>query len=154
MGKRGPAAQPSNVVALKTGEAPPPSEPQPSGGEIVPPYPLTKAVQEVWDRLAPDREARGVLTPWDVDAFATFCELIVLHRDALRSARRGVLVRGARKDERVYNRAMQGVRETTQLLTALGGRFGWTPSDRREMVVGGDSRGAGLGSDDLLTGSN
>lgn len=155
MGKRGPAKEPSNVVALKTGEAPDPTEPQPTevpDDEIVPPYQLTKPVQEVWDRLAPDRIARGVLTTWDVDSFALFCEVLVLNRMSTTAAHRGVLVPGARKNERIYNRAMQGVRETTQLLATLGGRFGWTPSDRREMVVGGDSRGAGVGSDDLLTG--
>jgi P27 family predicted phage terminase small subunit len=111
------------------------AEPVPATGEIVPPYKLVRAVQEVWDRLAPDRIRTGVLTVWDVDAFALFCELLVANREATKLMHRGILVKGARQNEPVYNRAMQGVRETSQLLVSLGSRFGWTPSDRAQLSL-------------------
>jgi P27 family predicted phage terminase small subunit len=133
---RGRPPQPTNVKLLE-GVRPsrvPAGEPVPSLRPVEPPYRLTKAVQAEWDRLAPDLISRQILTPWDTSAFALFCELLVLNRRAVQSARRGVLVKGARKDERVYNRAMQGVRETTQLLATLGSRFGWTPSDRARLT--------------------
>ncbi len=111
----------------------PRGEPIPALGDPKPPYRLTKDVQAVWDTLAPDRISKGLLTPWDVDAFALLCELVVLNRKALQAARKGVLVPGKRPNMLIYNRAMQGVRETSQLLNLIGGRFGWTPSDRARL---------------------
>jgi P27 family predicted phage terminase small subunit len=120
-------------------------EPIPALQPVEPPYRLTKAVQAEWDRLAGDRIAKQVLTAWDVDAFALFCELLVLNRKAVKAARRGILVEGARRGEKVYNRSLQAVRETTQLLTTLGARFGWTPSDRAQLTMLPDD------DDDLLS---
>lgn len=126
------------------------NEPIPFDQPVEPPYPLTSKVQEIWDRLAPDRIRVGVLTHWDVDAFATLCELIALKEEAFEEAHRGVLVEGARsKNERVYNRAMQGVRELTGLLNTLGGRFGWTPADRAKLSITSDEEDV---ADEYLTG--
>lgn len=111
------------------------AEPQPAATVVAPPYPLVRDVQAVWDRLAPDLVAKGVLTSWDVDAFAAFCETAAMLRKAWQGAHRGVLVPGKRGEERVYNRAMQGVRDLTAQLATLGGRFGLTPSDRARLTM-------------------
>lgn len=112
-------------------------EPVPSAGAVEPPYKLTKDVAAVWARVAPDLIRKGVLTPWDVDEFAKYCELTVLVRRAMQSARAGILVKGSNrsKGERVYNRALQAVKELGQQHSALGARFGLNPSDRQRLKI-------------------
>ena len=110
------------------------AQPVPAAVAVEPPYKLTKDVAAVWDRLAPDLIAKGVLTSWDVDAFAMLCELIVLSRDGFRKTRIGVLVKGRnRNDPRVKNPALQAVRDITTQYASLAARFGMTPSDRQRL---------------------
>jgi phage terminase small subunit len=117
------------------------AEPQPAAGAIVPPWPLTPTAQEVWDRLAPDRIAKGVLTPWDVDAFALFCEAVALARAKVRGTR-GRPEPGAASP-------VSELRAAVSMADQLGGKFGWTPSQRAGLTIGdGDAKRG----DDLLTG--
>lgn len=118
------------------------AEPVPSAGEVVPPWPLTNDGQAVWDRLAPDRIAKGVLTAWDADAFGFFCEAVAIARFKI----------GAAHDKPEPG-AASGVgefRTAVSVVSSLGGRFGWTPSDRQKIVIGERSRSDS--SDDLLSG--
>lgn len=118
------------------------SEPVPDALPVEPPYPLTIKVQEVWDRLAPDRIAKGVLTAWDVDAFAAFCEAIVLTQRFARGA--------SRRGEPGASSPLTEFKTAVTIVAQLGSRFGWTPSDRARLVIGGqDERSE---DDDLLTG--
>jgi phage terminase small subunit len=102
-------------------------EPVPSELPVEPPYELEPEVQEVWDRLAPDRIAQGILTAWDVDAFAAFCESLVLARQGAREAG-GAVVPGAPSP-------MSRFKDAVGLCTTLGSRFGWTPSDRQKPII-------------------
>ena len=108
---------------------------------VVPPYELDPVVRRVWDRLAPDRIRLKVLTAWDVDAFAAFCEAIVLARQGAREAG-GKVVPGAPSP-------MSRFKDAVNLCATLGGRFGWTPSDRQKLIVGEAPREPGA---DLLSG--
>lgn len=105
------------------------AEPVPSAGAVGPPYELSGAAQLVWDRLAPDRSVKGLLTSWDVDAFAAFCEALA----ALQRLWPGT----------------PGYRDAVAVCTSIGGRFGWTPSDRAKLTVGEGRRDA---TEDLLSG--
>lgn len=116
-------------------------EPVPAVKGIAPPYEMVDEVQAVWDRLAPDRIARGVLTAWDIDAFAAFCEALVLARQGAREAS-GPALPGAPSP-------MSRFKDAVGLCATLGGRFGWTPSDRQKLVVEGERRDS---RDDLLSG--
>lgn len=116
-------------------------EPVPTEGAIVPPYELRPKVQAVWDRLAPDRIRTKLLTAWDVDAFAAFCEAIVL-------AQQGVLEAGAEAVPGAPS-PMSRFKDAVNLCSTLGGRFGWTPSDRQKLIVGEAPREPGA---DLLSG--
>jgi phage terminase small subunit len=104
-------------------------EPVPPPGDVSrPPYELPPAARLLWDRLAPDRAAYGLLTTWDLDSFAVFCHAL------------SVLQRGP--DEPLY-------RTVVPVCSSLGGRFGWTPADRAKLTAG-----AGPGGDpgsDLLS---
>lgn len=116
-------------------------EPVPGDGVVVPPYALRPAVQEVWDRLAPDRIRLKLLTAWDVDAFAAFCEAIVLAQKGALEAH-GEAIPGAPSP-------MSRFKDAINLCSTLGGRFGWTPSDRQKLIVGEAPREPGA---DLLSG--
>lgn len=117
------------------------SEPVPSSTDIVPPWPLTKAGQETWDRLAPDRIRTGVLSAWDVDAFALFCEALVITRSKLSGARR--------KPEPGGASPMAEFKTAVGIVSTLGSRFGWTPADRAKLTT---EEGRRDPSEDLLSG--
>jgi phage terminase small subunit len=110
------------------------AEPVPEPGKIEPPADLSPPARANWDRLAPDRIAKQVLTAWDVDAFAQFCE-------ALAMAKRAAALAHETGDPRPF-------REAVNTCATLGGRFGWTPADRAKLVVGEPARKPG---EDLLT---
>lgn len=121
------------------------NEPVPGVGDIVPPTNLSAGSAAVWDRLAPDLIAKGVLTPWDVDSFAILCDAI----DRSDTAREHLDAEGAVTEQPVFNRNGEktGVRvlanpwwkvykEAADLAAKYGCRFGWTPSDRASLKVG------------------
>ncbi|WP_051772182.1 phage terminase small subunit P27 family [Saccharothrix sp. NRRL B-16314] len=128
--------------------------------EVVPPAWLDERALAVWERLAPDMVAKGVLTAWDVDAFAQLCTVVVIAREALadiaengsscktvvRELSDGTLIYDLRK-----NPSWQIARESMGLIVSLGGRFGLNPSDRSGLTM--DS-GFGDKDDDLLSPHN
>lgn len=132
MGKRGPAATPSNVRQLR-GETRPSrinnAEPQPPAARPEPPEYLDLDALGVWQRLAPTLIARNVLTVWDVDAFAAYCTAVVHHRRAARIVNEANVVTGTGRLTAKHP-ALQVVRDQAQLIVTLGGRFGLNPSDR------------------------
>ncbi len=152
MTKAGKGGRPARPTALKVLEGERPSriaknEPKPDPTSEVPVAPewLAADSRGVWDRLAPLLHDKGVLTPWDEDAFGAYCEAVVHHRDACRVVDRdGVTVRGERG--LVKNPALQVVRDNAQLLRGFAQEFGLTPSSRsgielREDGRSGDTRG-------------
>jgi phage terminase small subunit len=116
-------------------------EPVPDAQPVEPPFKLTQAAQRVWDRLAPDRISKGVLTAWDVDAFAEFCEAVVI----LRAKRRASKARPAPGQAS----PMSEYRAALGIVSSLGSRFGWTPADRSRLVMPGEPDAEG---EDLLAG--
>ncbi len=161
MGKRGPAKRPSNV-ALLHGERKDrinDSEPKPDDQLTVePPSWLDATARRVWQRLAPDLQRKKVLTAWDVEAFAVWCDAVCRRRRAARKLR----AQGEVIDAPVYNKngEMTGTRtvknpwtlvlnEADAQVQRYGARFGLTPSDRADLKIGADSRDE---DDDLLTG--
>jgi P27 family predicted phage terminase small subunit len=117
------------------------SEPVPATVAVEAPDWLSPAAGDVWEALAPDRITTGVLTAWDADAFALFCEALVL-------ARQGVSEAGQKAQPGAPS-PMSKFKDAVGLCATLGGRFGWTPSDRQKLVVGGNRRDP---KDDLLSG--
>ena len=55
--------------------------PTPAAATILPPYALSENSQAVWNRLAPDLIAKNILTAWDVDMFAVFCDAVAIFYD-------------------------------------------------------------------------
>lgn len=161
MGRRGPAKQPTNLALLR-GETRPSrvnlNEPKPGQSPIDPPRELGDRELAVWCRLAPDLIRKGVLTAWDVDTFATFCQMVIVNADAsenvglhgtsittvARELSDGTIIYDLRK-----NPAWQVMRESAAAIVTLGGRFGLNPSDRSQLSFGEAPREPGA---DLLSG--
>ena len=162
MGKRGPAPKPT-VLRVLHGDREDRinrDEPIPDASEVLAPQWLPEPAREVWDSLAPDLIRKGVLTPWDVDSFADFCAVVVVNRRALADVTANgttitVISRSAPDGTVVYattkNPAWQVAKESSVLITTLGGRFGLNPSDRSQLRVEGGKPDAGQGADRLLS---
>jgi P27 family predicted phage terminase small subunit len=117
------------------------AEPVPSTTDLHPPDHLSDEARSIWDRIAPDRITKGLLTPWDVDAFAAFCEALVILQLAPLEARRPVVAGAASP--------MSMFKDAVSICSSLGSRFGWTPSDRAKLTV---REGRRDDDEDLLTG--
>ena len=116
-------------------------------GEVVAPATLSKGAREVWNRLAPDLIAKQVLTAWDVDDFAAFCDAADRRRRsavALDKAGEVVEVPVLNRDgEEVGTRWVtspwwQIWKGANEAMLRFGARFGLSPSDRASLKVGGD----------------
>lgn len=151
MGKRGPRPTPTELRVVR-GDRPDRinhDTPTPPSSDVIRPDWLSDQAAEVWDRLAPDLQRKGLLTSWDVDSFAVLCDAIVQYRAASKLVTQaGVMIKG-RKDAVVKNPAMQLVRDSSQTIRAFAQEFGMTPSARSEITS--PSR-RGSHADDLLTG--
>ncbi len=132
-GKRGPKPAPTVLKEMK-GERPSrmsKNEPRPKPSLKVPKAPewVSFGARQVWNRLAPELHEKGVLTSWDLDAFAAYCEAVIHHRDACKQVdEEGIVVQGDRG--MVKNPALQLVRDNAQLLRGFAQEFGLTPSAR------------------------
>lgn len=146
MTQRGRPAKPTALKLLHGDDKKNPqrintAEPVPTG-DVEPPAFMSTRGREVWDEISPDRIRQGVLTSWDVRAFAAFCEALVIlehaHEGALELAKAG------------QESHMSKFRQAVAICSTLGGRFGWTPADRAKLMSGeGVQRDPGA---DLLTG--
>jgi len=134
------------------------AEPKPSTLTVEPPEWLTDEARAVWDRLAADLKVKQVLTAWDTETFACWCDAVVRRRNAAQAlAREGEVI-----ELPVYNKngELTGHRlgknpwtlvlnEADAQVQKYAARFGLTPSDRAGLSIGKDDSDA---DDDLLTG--
>lgn len=146
MGKRGPRPAPTALKVVR-GEwkgRVNDSEPIPGTGAVEPPEWLCDEALAVWDGLAGDLERTGVLTSWDVESFARWCDAVVRHREAARMLDE----QSAVVKEPIVNRDGDVVgyrlkrnpwglvwKQTDDIIARVGARFGLTPSDRSELKV-------------------
>ena len=147
MGKRGLTPRPTHLRALEGAEESRLNrdEPLPGDGLIIPPIKLSKAAQDIWNRLAPDLIEKKVLTAWDVDEFANACRVQALLNRALNDAERKPLVTAGSNDNLIMNPAIRIVTTLEASLRSIWSRFGLTPGDRAQLKVdqnGGQKSGA------------
>ncbi|WP_116201280.1 phage terminase small subunit P27 family [Amycolatopsis circi] len=160
MGTTGRPKKPTNIAVLHGDRKDRinTSEPKPSALVVEPPSWLGEQAIEVWNHLAPDLKAKGVLTAWDCEAFAAWCDAVVRRRHASKRLQ----VEGEVIELPVFNKngEQAGFRigknpwtlvlnEADAQVQKYAARFGLTPSDRAGLSIGEASRDA---DDDLLTG--
>lgn len=138
MGERGPAQRPS---AIKRAQAMRPDrindlEPraEPLRGVPAPPEHLDDVGREVWEHLASSLHEAHVLTVWDLEPFAAFCELVSTTRRAAALIEPGLLTKG-RRDALVTNPAFRIYRDCLVLLRMYAREFGLTPSSRSGLEI-------------------
>lgn len=148
MGKRGPAAKPTQLRVLHGDRRDRinDTEPAPPTGEVVCPAWASEHAQEIWVRLAPGLQSRGVLTVWDIDAFLVLCEALARYRAATQLVNgSALLVQGG--SGLMKNPALQVQAEAERTFLTYASRFGLTPSDRASIKVevsdADTSKGAG-----------
>lgn len=133
-------------------------EPKPADLVVEPPEWLGDEARAVWFRLAEDLTVKRVLTSWDTETFACWCDAVVRRRAAAVALRS----QGEVIELPVYNKngELTGSRlgknpwtlvlnEADAQVQKYAARFGLTPSDRASLSIGEDNRDA---DDDLLTG--
>ena len=161
MGKRGPKGAPTSLRILNGDREDRINrdEPLPGQGDVFPPEWIVELDEQtagehetalgVWNRLAPDLTRKGVLTPWDVDQLAVFCDAVVRHREATRQVQsHGILIEGQKGNE-VRNPAIQVARDYADLMVKVGSRFGLTPGDRADLTI--EREASHGGADRLLS---
>ena len=92
-------------------------EPQPSGKVKKPPFVKGRSAK-LWKQYAPDLEAKGVLTAWDVDMFGAWC----------------CLMAELQIEPRLFTAAK------LSQLRALASEFGLTPPARARLKTGADEK--------------
>ncbi len=160
MGKRGPAPKPTNVRVLHGDRKDRinAGEPVPApGGAQIPPEWLPEQARRVWEHYAPDLAAKRVLTAWDSEAFAAWCDAVTRRRRAAAAlAEQGEIIEVPvldRAGEVAGTRVRKNpwtlvLNEADGQLQRYAARFGLTPSDRSQLKIGDAHSEPG---DDLLT---
>ncbi len=158
-GGQGRPARPTSLKVLR-GERPSRinrNEPLPTDTEVCAPSWLGEAALAVWDHYAPDLVAKGVLTPWDAEHFAVWCDAAARRREASAALhKQGSVIEAAVFDRNgrvtghrlVRNPWVLVEKAYSESILRYGARFGMTPSDRAQLRVDVPTR---RGSDDLLS---
>lgn len=154
MGRSGPAGKPTALRVLHGDRKDRinTDEPQPGAGDIEPPDWLSEDALQVWDALVDDLVAKGVMTPWDIEAYANWCDATSRRRDAAEHvAEEGAVVElpvfnkngdltGHRQGKNPWLLALDAADAQVQ---RYGARFGLTPSDRAQLKIAPQAAGAG-----------
>ena len=153
--KPGPPPKPTRLRVLEGNPSKRPlhtNEPMPRQGAPDKPDDLSPVASEEWDRIVPELDRLGILSPLDRTMLVVYCEAVAIHDAAMALvdetgilSRRGDRMKGAP----VKNPALQIARDFAHTARQSGAAFGLTPGDRARMTL---PSGAGARSlEDLLT---
>ena len=154
VGRRGPAGAPTNVRILRGDRKDRINahEPVPATMVVEAPAWLSEDARAVWDRLAGDLERKRVLTAWDVEALAGYCDAVVRRaRAAAALDAEGEVVdlpvfnkngdvTGHRKAKNPWQLVWK---DADAIVQRWGARFGLTPSERQDISIAHESRPGG-----------
>lgn len=129
MGRRGPNPKPAPLRVLEGNPSKRriPDEPEAERGPCDAPQHLVTEARAVWQRLAPELEAKGLLAPRYMEAFEVFCNATVAYRRAATLvARAGPVIE--RDGIVVSNPASREFARYASLMRAFGSDFGLTPA--------------------------
>lgn len=152
MGKRGPQPKPTALKLVK-GERKDrinTKSPVPDADAIVAPSWMGDEAKKVWAEYAPRLERKDVLTAWDCESFAGWCDAVARRQHAAHRLN----IEGEVIEAQVFDRNGQptGVRivqnqwmfvwkSANEVVQRVGARFGLTPSERNALSIGGAEKG-------------
>jgi len=125
-------------------------EPTPAAATLEPPVELDEAARDVWNRLAPDMVDKKVLTAWDLDQLAVFCDAVAVYHECKALMGNQFLERGAAGGV-IKSPYWQIMRDCQGMMTQIGARYGLTPADRARLAVGDSDPDEDLGAERLLS---
>jgi P27 family predicted phage terminase small subunit len=134
-------------------------EPVPAATVVEPPSWLPVDAVQVWDRYAGDLVRQGVLTAWDVELFACWCDSAARRRRAVEALRaEGEIVEmpvfGKNGELSGYRRGKNPwafvLTEADVQVARYGARFGLSPADRA--ALSSEKAPRRDPTEDLLTG--
>lgn len=139
--------KPTALRGIDGGKAPKrgePAEPKPEAA-IRRPQSLTARAKVHWEKLAPSLVKSGVLTEWDVNLFAGYCEAAARFDEARKLvSKHGLTVPGRTAGQFVKNPMIQVQRDALDEMLRIGARFGLSPSDRAGIKVKPSEKKEGL----------
>jgi P27 family predicted phage terminase small subunit len=139
MGERGPKARPNHLKAIAGVEERYLNRDEPVPAEsVVVPGPMSEGGRSVWDRLAPDLIDKKMLTAWDVDTFAVFCEAVATYHHNRELMGDQYTARGSAGGV-IKSPHWQIMRDCSAIMAQYSSRFGMTPGDRAGLKVEGDT---------------
>ena len=136
MGDRGPKAKPTHLKVLEGVKEYRINrdEPMPAEGTVLAPETLTAEAKAIWDYYAPDLIDKGVLTPWDVDTFAVYCETVAVYRDCRKKLGKNYTAQGAAGGV-IKAPHWQIMRDCADIIKKYSAAFAFTPGDRADLRV-------------------
>lgn len=121
----------------------------PSKKTVSPPEWLDDKALAIWKKHAPDLIRKKVLTAWDVEAFAIYCDAVARHAEcAVIVHEEGVTVPQQAGGVKV-NPAVTAQMQYADKFKNYGARFGMTPSDRSAITIDAVNEGV-TEADELL----
>lgn len=152
MGKRGTKPEATELKLLKgtRQDRINADEPIPRIGEISPPVWMSEKALEIWAWKSPDLIEKKVLTEWDVEMFAVWCDAYarVAELSAYLTGVDSYTDFGSRG--LVKNPKFQALKDCWDTMLKYGARFGLTPSDRSTIKVDKPNEN-GKGAERLLS---
>lgn len=123
-------------------------EPTPEG-VVAPPVQLSEGALAVWNRLAPDLIDKHVLTSWDVDQFAIFCDALAIYEENKRQMGGEYVISGS-MGGLTKSPHWQVMRDCQAMIAQIGSRYGMSPADRARLMTD-SSEQDGNGAERLLS---
>lgn len=139
MGKRGPRPANNHLKVLRGDKESRLNRDEaiPEDGDVIPPEDISEGALEIWDRLAPDMIDKKVLTKWDVEMFAAFCEAVATYHECKALMGKNYTDRGAAGGV-IKSPYWQIMRDCLGVMKQFSGLFGLSPGDRANLVIGAD----------------
>jgi P27 family predicted phage terminase small subunit len=110
-------------------------KPEPSAECPAAPEFLEQAEAELWDRYAPMLHAQAVLTDWDQEALAAFCQAAVLARLSAATLHEEGITTENQNGMPIKHPAFAVWKESASLIRSFASEFGMTPASRSRLVV-------------------
>lgn len=151
MGRRGPKAAPNHLKVLKGTEERylNREEAIPTETDIVPPEGMSQGALELWAKLSPDMIDKKVLTFWDVEMFAAFCDAVATYHECKALMGTKYMENGAAGGV-IKSPYWQIMRDCLGVMKQYSGLFGLSPGDRANLVIGAEDHTPSGGAERIL----